>query len=47
MTAVLHADMGDLEALRFMEASKESLCDDDEDMVRAMVQVVSTRTVQV
>ena len=47
MMAVLHADMGDSEALRLMEASKESLRDDDEDMVRAMVQVASTRTVRV
>ena len=47
MMALLHAVMGDLEALQLMEASKESLCDDNEDMVRAMVQVASTRTVQV
>ena len=48
MTAVLHADMGDSEALRLMEASKESLRDDDgEDMVRAMVQVAQMRTVRV
>ena len=45
--AVLHTDMGDSEVLRLMEASKESLCDNDEDMVRAMVQVESTRTVRV
>ena len=48
MTAVLHADMGDSEALRLMEYSKESLRDDDgEDMVREMVQAAPTRTVRV
>ena len=44
MTVVLHADMD--EALQLMEASKESLHDDDgEDMVRAMVQAAPTQTV--
>ena len=47
MTAVLHVVMGNSEALQLMKASKESLRNNNEDMVRAMVQVASTWTVQV